>query len=329
MLPRLDGLEVCRAIRRTSTVPDRDAHRPRRHDRRRRRSRGRRRRLRPQAVRGARAGRPRPGRAAPRRPRVRTTTNGSGSARSRSTSPAAPSPATARRRAHPDRFDLLVELVRHAGQVLSRDVLLDRIWGYDYLGRFAARGRRDPAAAGQGRARPRGARADPHGPRRRLQGRALTRCRRMRGVRARLTFTLVALVALTAGCSGVGRTSSSTPPPPAGPRRRRRTGRVRPDRPRPGRRSAGRPHADDIADSLLAETFRAHGVETIVDLAGGRRPSRRATGGRLERGGRPASETQSPRPACLRLDRRSVASRRLVIGGRASRTARTSTSCAT
>ena len=31
-------------------------------------------------------------------------------------------------------FDLLVELSRHAGQVLTRDVLLDRIWGYDYLG---------------------------------------------------------------------------------------------------------------------------------------------------------------------------------------------------
>ena len=31
-------------------------------------------------------------------------------------------------------FDLLVELSRHAGQVLSRDVLLDRVWGYDYLG---------------------------------------------------------------------------------------------------------------------------------------------------------------------------------------------------
>jgi len=31
-------------------------------------------------------------------------------------------------------FDLVVELARHAGQVLSRDVLLDRIWGYDYLG---------------------------------------------------------------------------------------------------------------------------------------------------------------------------------------------------
>ncbi len=31
-------------------------------------------------------------------------------------------------------FDLLVELTRHAGQVLTRDMLLDRIWGYDYLG---------------------------------------------------------------------------------------------------------------------------------------------------------------------------------------------------
>jgi two-component system response regulator MtrA len=31
-------------------------------------------------------------------------------------------------------FDLLLELVGHAGQVLSRDALLDRIWGYDYLG---------------------------------------------------------------------------------------------------------------------------------------------------------------------------------------------------
>ena len=31
-------------------------------------------------------------------------------------------------------FDLLLELVRHPGQVLSRDILLDRVWGYDYLG---------------------------------------------------------------------------------------------------------------------------------------------------------------------------------------------------
>ena len=29
---------------------------------------------------------------------------------------------------------LLAELLRHAGQVLTRDVLLERVWGYDYLG---------------------------------------------------------------------------------------------------------------------------------------------------------------------------------------------------
>jgi two-component system response regulator MtrA len=31
-------------------------------------------------------------------------------------------------------FDLLLELARRPGQVLSRDSLLDRVWGYDYLG---------------------------------------------------------------------------------------------------------------------------------------------------------------------------------------------------
>jgi two-component system, OmpR family, response regulator MtrA len=31
-------------------------------------------------------------------------------------------------------FDLLVELIQRPGQVLSRDQLLDRVWGYDYLG---------------------------------------------------------------------------------------------------------------------------------------------------------------------------------------------------
>jgi two-component system response regulator MtrA len=52
-------------------------------------------------------------------------------------------------------FDLLVELARHPGQVFTRDVLLDRVWGYDYLGdsrlvdvavgRLRARVERDPA----------------------------------------------------------------------------------------------------------------------------------------------------------------------------------------
>jgi two-component system response regulator MtrA len=31
-------------------------------------------------------------------------------------------------------FRLLAELVRHAGLVMTREVLLERVWGYDYLG---------------------------------------------------------------------------------------------------------------------------------------------------------------------------------------------------
>jgi two-component system response regulator MtrA len=31
-------------------------------------------------------------------------------------------------------FDLLVELASHPGRVFTRDLLLDRVWGYDYLG---------------------------------------------------------------------------------------------------------------------------------------------------------------------------------------------------
>ena len=52
-------------------------------------------------------------------------------------------------------FDLLVELAQRPGQVLSRDQLLDRVWGYDYLGdsrlvdvaigRVRAKIERDPA----------------------------------------------------------------------------------------------------------------------------------------------------------------------------------------
>ncbi len=34
----------------------------------------------------------------------------------------------------PTEFRLLTELARHPGQVLSREQLLERVWGYDYLG---------------------------------------------------------------------------------------------------------------------------------------------------------------------------------------------------
>ena len=53
-------------------------------------------------------------------------------------------------------FDLLVELARRPGQVFTRDLLLDRVWGYDYLGdsrlvdvavgRLRAKVEADPAA---------------------------------------------------------------------------------------------------------------------------------------------------------------------------------------
>ena len=34
----------------------------------------------------------------------------------------------------PKEFSLLAELIRHRGAVLSRDLLLTHVWGYDYVG---------------------------------------------------------------------------------------------------------------------------------------------------------------------------------------------------
>ena len=34
----------------------------------------------------------------------------------------------------PKAFDLLAFLVRHPGQVFTRDQLLEHVWGYDYAG---------------------------------------------------------------------------------------------------------------------------------------------------------------------------------------------------
>jgi DNA-binding response OmpR family regulator len=34
----------------------------------------------------------------------------------------------------PKAFELLAYLLRHAGQVVSRDQLLEHVWGYDYAG---------------------------------------------------------------------------------------------------------------------------------------------------------------------------------------------------
>ena len=134
MLPRMDGLEVCRAIRRTSTVPivmltartdtidvvvgleagaDDYVKKPFEI---------------PELVARLRAALRRAGRAPDEAERIRlgdVTIDVAGRSVERDGSQV---PLTR------TEFDLLLELVRHPGQVLTRDVLLDRVWGYDYLG---------------------------------------------------------------------------------------------------------------------------------------------------------------------------------------------------
>ena len=53
----------------------------------------------------------------------------------------------------PKAFDLLAFLIRHPGQVFTRDQLLEQVWGYDYAGRDADGRRPRPLAAQPGRGR--------------------------------------------------------------------------------------------------------------------------------------------------------------------------------
>jgi two-component system, OmpR family, response regulator MtrA len=134
MLPRLDGYEVCRQIRRTSTVPvvmltaradtmdvvigleagaDDYVRKPFEV---------------PELIARMRAALRRAGGAADETPRLQLGPLQIDVAGRTVTRDGADIPLTR------TEFDLLLELTRHAGQVLARDVLLDRVWGYDYLG---------------------------------------------------------------------------------------------------------------------------------------------------------------------------------------------------
>jgi two-component system response regulator MtrA len=134
MLPRLDGLEVCREIRRTATIPvvmltaradtidivvgleagaDDYVRKPFEV---------------PELVARIRAALRRAGRRPDDADRLQLGPLAIDIAGRTATRDGRDVPLTR------TEFDLLVELVRHVGQVLPRDLLLDRIWGYDYLG---------------------------------------------------------------------------------------------------------------------------------------------------------------------------------------------------
>ena len=136
MLPDIDGVEVCKRIRQTRRPAGADADRARRGRRQDHRPRGRRRRLHDEAVQPARARRARARDPAPRGARPREARERVARAR-RSLDRRGPSRGAVGEQEiqlAPKEFDLLWELLDHRGLVLTRDQLLERVWGYTFAG---------------------------------------------------------------------------------------------------------------------------------------------------------------------------------------------------
>ena len=135
MMPRIDGLEVCRRLRARTHGPDHHAHRQGRGDRQGPRPRARRRRLHHQAVLAARVPLPREGRAAPRRRCSAADERRRRAAADASTSwGSTPAKRAVRVRGEAVEltfveFEILAALAARPGRVFTRDMLLTRIWG--------------------------------------------------------------------------------------------------------------------------------------------------------------------------------------------------------
>ena len=136
MLPDMDGVEVCKRIRQRRPARA-DADRARRGRRQDHRARGRRRRLHDEAVQPARARGACQGDPAPLRRRSATRARASARARrphDRRGPPRGARSANTEIQLAPKEFDLLWELLDHRGLVLTRDQLLERVWGYTFAG---------------------------------------------------------------------------------------------------------------------------------------------------------------------------------------------------
>ena len=139
MLPRVSGIDVCRAAAQAQPGPDHHGHGQGRRDRHRRRPRGRRRRLRHQAVPAARAGGPDARRAAPAARRLAPASSGptpidGRRRRARPRRAHRDASAASRSRCRSRSSSCSHVLLANAGRVLPRETLIDRVWGSDYVG---------------------------------------------------------------------------------------------------------------------------------------------------------------------------------------------------